>query len=226
MFAGVTQRDVYGTPRDPEFGLRTAIDTLFGSVAKHHGSGAIAVLLSGTMRDGVEGMSAICSQGGITILENPETASFAELPRAAEHRLKPDYICNKQNIPSLLLKLIQSDFSEGSVDDEEPSMARAIDHEAIQRRIDAGRLTEQVQNFLTIEVELALTLIQSAETAHRMGHHDHAAQALLAAEKAYATVSRYLSSARYAKRIDALTRQQLSAQLSHLRSRLDGLRYP
>src|SRR5687768_8632744 len=61
----------------------TPIDTFFSSVADAAGSRAIAVVLSGTASDGALGVRDIKAGGGITIAQQPETAKFDSMPRAA-----------------------------------------------------------------------------------------------------------------------------------------------
>ena len=47
------------------------------------GERAIGVVLSGTGRDGTEGLRAIQAAGGITFAQDPSTAQFDEMPRSA-----------------------------------------------------------------------------------------------------------------------------------------------
>lgn len=66
-----------------ENGHRPAINALFRSVALAFGPRAIGVLLSGVLDDGVLGMAAIRSRGGITIGQLPEDALFPAMPSNA-----------------------------------------------------------------------------------------------------------------------------------------------
>ncbi len=66
-----------------ESGYRPAINALFRSVAVAFGPRAIGVLLSGVLDDGVLGLAAIRSRGGITIGQSPEDALFPEMPTNA-----------------------------------------------------------------------------------------------------------------------------------------------
>ena len=62
---------------------RPSIDLLFESVAGMYGSRALAVVLSGSNRDGATGTRAIREAGGTTIVQEPETAGFRPMPEAA-----------------------------------------------------------------------------------------------------------------------------------------------
>lgn len=64
-------------------GMRLPIDVLFSSLARARGEQAIAVLLSGMGADGTLGMQAIKATGGLTLVQDPETAQFDSMPRAA-----------------------------------------------------------------------------------------------------------------------------------------------
>jgi two-component system chemotaxis response regulator CheB len=62
---------------------RPSIDVMFVSVAATYGDRAIGIILSGSNRDGSDGISAIKRAGGITIVQDPVTAEFRVMPQAA-----------------------------------------------------------------------------------------------------------------------------------------------
>ncbi|MBF0184257.1 MAG: chemotaxis protein CheB [Magnetococcales bacterium] len=64
-------------------GSRPAIDPLFESAADSLGDQSIAVILSGANRDGAEGAYRIAAQGGLCVIQDPNTAEAEEMPRAA-----------------------------------------------------------------------------------------------------------------------------------------------
>lgn len=67
-----------------ENGHRPAINALFRSVALAFGSRAIGVVLSGVLDDGVLGLAAIRSRGGIAIGQLPDDALFPAMPTNAQ----------------------------------------------------------------------------------------------------------------------------------------------
>jgi two-component system chemotaxis response regulator CheB len=62
---------------------RPSIDMMFGSVAAVYGDRAIGVILSGSNRDGADGIAAIKRAGGITMAQLPSTAEYRVMPQAA-----------------------------------------------------------------------------------------------------------------------------------------------
>ena len=69
-------------PAQPR-GLRLPIDLLFTSLARDLGECATGVVLSGMGSDGTLGLQAIKSQGGLTLVQLPESAQFDSMPKSA-----------------------------------------------------------------------------------------------------------------------------------------------
>jgi len=62
---------------------RPSIDVTMQSAAEVYKEKVAAILLSGANTDGAEGMRAIYSYGGITLVQNPNDAEVDVMPRAA-----------------------------------------------------------------------------------------------------------------------------------------------
>ena len=69
-------------------------------------------------------------------------------------------------------------------------------------------------------MDLCLTFAAVAETAHSIGHREHAERALAKAEKGYSDMLRYFSRARG---MTTEVEKELQSKFQHLRERLDGL---
>lgn len=70
--------------RDPkQHRMRPAVDPLFHSAALAFGRRVVGVLLSGAGQDGVSGLVAIRSQGGIALVQDPDEATIGAMPRKA-----------------------------------------------------------------------------------------------------------------------------------------------
>lgn len=84
---------------------RPSIDLLFESVAGMYGSRSIGVVLSGSGKDGAEGVRTIKESGGITIVQAPETAEFRPMPEAALHTGCVDFTLSLEEIGEKLAGL-------------------------------------------------------------------------------------------------------------------------
>jgi two-component system CheB/CheR fusion protein len=76
-------------------GQRLPIDYFLRSLAVDQRENAIAIVLSGTGSDGSLGVSAIKAEGGMVMVQTPESAEFDGMPRNAiatgdvDYQLKP-----------------------------------------------------------------------------------------------------------------------------------------
>ena len=93
---------------------RPSIDVLFECVADEYGDKAIGVILTGANNDGARGLSAITSQGGVTVVEDPKSAASQEMPRAALARTKVDWVLPLEEIAPCLNKLVNGEAVYGS----------------------------------------------------------------------------------------------------------------
>lgn len=78
---------------------RPSIDVSFESVAEAYGNTVIGILLSGANADGTEGLKIIKQEGGMAIVQDPESAGMPFMPQSAIDNLQVDAILN---IPDLL----------------------------------------------------------------------------------------------------------------------------
>ena len=73
-------------------GFRPSGTVLFQSIAAVFGRGALAVILTGMGRDGVDGLRAIRRAGGRTIAESEATAVVYGMPAAAVNAGLADFV--------------------------------------------------------------------------------------------------------------------------------------
>ncbi len=84
---------------------RPSIDLLFESVAGIYGSRSIAVILSGSNKDGAVGIRAVREAGGTTVAQDPKEAEYPVMPQAAIQTGCVDYVVNIGKIGGLLMRL-------------------------------------------------------------------------------------------------------------------------
>jgi two-component system chemotaxis response regulator CheB len=91
-----------------ENGHRPAVDPLFRSAARAYGARTIGVVLSGTLDDGTDGLRLIKERGGATVCQDPEDATYGEMPRSAIEFVGPDRIVPIAELASTLCELIDA----------------------------------------------------------------------------------------------------------------------
>ena len=84
---------------------RPSIDVLFESAAEVYKNKLIGIVLTGSNNDGTIGIKRIQECGGLTIIQNPETAESAYMPKSAIVAIQPDYILSIEEIIKLLIKI-------------------------------------------------------------------------------------------------------------------------
>lgn len=103
-------------------GHRPAIDPLFRSAAAAFGPRTIGVVLSGTLDDGSAGLREIARAGGITVVQDPEDASYRGMPTAAIASASPQHVLPVDEIGPLLVDLVRLTVQDGGAmpDPEDP----------------------------------------------------------------------------------------------------------
>lgn len=85
---------------------RPSVDALFRSAAASHGNRVIGIILTGMLEDGAAGMLAIRRAGGICIIQDPNEASYPDMPRAVLNQLSPDYSVPVSEMGNVLSKVL------------------------------------------------------------------------------------------------------------------------
>ncbi len=81
---------------------RPSIDVTFESAADAFRDKVAAVLLSGANEDGVDGLRKVKANGGMTIVQDPESAAVAYMPQQAVNRVKVEHILAPEHIADLI----------------------------------------------------------------------------------------------------------------------------
>lgn len=81
---------------------RPSIDVLFESAAEVFRETLVGIILSGASSDGADGLAWIKAAGGYAIVQDPETADVAVMPRSAIAQCAVDRVLPVQAIGELL----------------------------------------------------------------------------------------------------------------------------
>lgn len=127
---------------------RPAIDPLFRSAARAHGSRVTGVILSGALGDGSTGLMTIKGHGGTAIVQDPDDAIVESMPVSALRLVEADHVLPARGIGQYLASMpvpasLKSGFDgmvEGNVEEEGAAFIKAdfAEQENDRRR---GQLT-------------------------------------------------------------------------------------
>ncbi|MFD7705891.1 chemotaxis protein CheB [Streptomyces sp. NPDC059785] len=87
---------------------RPAADPLFESAARAYGSRLIGCVLTGADSDGARGVEAVKAHGGVVIVQDPSTAQFAGMPKAAVETGRADLILHLADIAPAINRIVTS----------------------------------------------------------------------------------------------------------------------
>ena len=91
---------------DEPRGQRSPIDLFFRSLAEKLGDG-FAIILSGAGADGAIGVRAVKEAGGIILVQDPNEAEYASMPRSAIATGVADFVMPVRDLAKRLVDLIQ-----------------------------------------------------------------------------------------------------------------------
>ncbi len=86
------------------------IDRFFESVVRECGGSSVGVILSGTGTDGARGLVAIRQAGGMAFVQDPETAQYDGMPRAAIDAGATDAALSPEELAEVLTRVGAHDY--------------------------------------------------------------------------------------------------------------------
>lgn len=84
---------------------RPSIDVLFESAADAYKNKLIGIVLTGSNHDGTKGMIRIKEYGGLTIVQDPNTAEYSSMPTSVISAIKVNHVLALEDIIKLLIKI-------------------------------------------------------------------------------------------------------------------------
>jgi two-component system chemotaxis response regulator CheB len=87
-------------------GYQSTVDLLFASAAQAFAERVIGVILSGATGDGAAGLHTVKKEGGIAIVQQPDSTSFTRMPSTALASGPVDYVLPAPEIGPALALLV------------------------------------------------------------------------------------------------------------------------
>ncbi len=92
--------------------INMPIDFFFRSLSEDLSEKSIGIILSGTASDGTIGIKAIKGEGGMVMVQQPETAKYDGMPKSAIETGLVDFILPVEKMPEGLIRYAQHPFLE------------------------------------------------------------------------------------------------------------------
>ncbi len=92
---------------DHQSGVKLPIDYFLRALADDQSENAICIILSGTGTDGTLGLQTIKGEGGMAMVQAPQSAKFAGMPSSAEATGLVDYTLPPADMPGQLVAYVE-----------------------------------------------------------------------------------------------------------------------
>jgi two-component system chemotaxis response regulator CheB len=92
---------------DPVHHSRPSIDVLFESAAEIYRQRLLGIILTGANEDGACGLAAVHDAGGLTVVQEPETAHSPQMVISALNLRPADHVLSLERIAELLQTLVR-----------------------------------------------------------------------------------------------------------------------
>ncbi|WP_111640298.1 chemotaxis protein CheB [Marinimicrobium alkaliphilum] len=123
---------------------RPAIDPLFRTAAVAYGNRVIGIILTGYLDDGTSGMMAIKRCGGVCIAQDPEDASYPDMPQSVIANVGADYCVPLAGMGMLLSDLLKRELPERAPAPEDIVIEARIAQRVLSDLSSVEALGEQV----------------------------------------------------------------------------------
>jgi two-component system CheB/CheR fusion protein len=103
----ISDNEISAHQFDSPRGQRAPIDLFFRSLAERHGDG-FAIILTGAGSDGAVGLKAVKEAGGIILVQDPNEAEYASMPRSAIATGLADFVLPLREIATHVVELARN----------------------------------------------------------------------------------------------------------------------
>jgi two-component system, chemotaxis family, CheB/CheR fusion protein len=111
------------------------IDRFFRSVAEAYGDRAVGIVLSGALGDGTDGVRAIKAAGGFTLVQDPKTATFPEMPKNAIRTGMVDVVGPPAQLAEILAGMRGDLYRPGDASEKEAEQDSSRAYEKIMEAV-------------------------------------------------------------------------------------------
>ena len=94
---------------------RPSVDVLFETAAEAYRDRLVGVVMTGANSDGATGLARIKELGGLTVIQNPETATAPEMPRAAMMAVQDAHVLHLEDMGRFLVAINEKKENMGPV---------------------------------------------------------------------------------------------------------------
>ncbi|MEM8780008.1 MAG: chemotaxis protein CheB [Cyanobacteria bacterium P01_G01_bin.49] len=124
----IEERRLHLTDKSDSFDY--PINRFFTSLVSGWGERIIAILLSGTGKDGTKGLQAVSRAGGIALVQSPETAQFTSMPTNAIPSGLVDEVLSPEDLAKTVFELIRfsENFPESTAEDASLIDPKKLEH--------------------------------------------------------------------------------------------------
>lgn len=161
----VVNNTIHLVPPGEQALAKPSVNTLFKSLAEHKGEKSIGVVLSGTGSDGAHGIKLIRACGGSTYAQEPRSAGYDGMPKAAidtdcvDYTLSPEEIGDHlRDLSSKLPKALRAKLNVTEVEDKFSDLINIVRKQCgvsfrqykkatLQRRIERRMLAKRINDF-------------------------------------------------------------------------------
>jgi two-component system CheB/CheR fusion protein len=99
----IAQDILHLVPREEAHGHRLPIDHFFRTLGEDQCERAIAIVLSGAGSDGAAGLRSIEANGGMILVQDPDSAEFNSMPRSAIATGTANFVLAVEKMPAVLM---------------------------------------------------------------------------------------------------------------------------
>ena len=112
-----------------------SVNLLLSTASEAFGERLVAVVLSGMGSDGAMGAASVKRSGGTVIIQNPETARYASMPRSLAPGLV-DIVADLEDIGPIVAQLVAGEYEEPAGADAERDVQGFLEELRLRRGID------------------------------------------------------------------------------------------